>query len=398
MNTKYTTIKEQSGANHVKLVCGQPYEDYRMALIIKRTYKIVADGTCVLADEQEPVEEDSRTYDELQPPLVSPPCCDNDCFAFKEDTDIIVQGMAHTYGKPLRETTVGLRFRDVSREIRVYGDRVCGWGLDGRIVFSDPEPFEEMPVRYDRAYGGYDKTALDRYGDFIAEVMGPVRPEWKLDTTSPFHYPRNSAGKGYLVDADKKSVEGVNVPNLEFPFDPVLPERMAVGDTRQWVHAVLPACFDWSDQSWFPRIGYLGMIAPYEISGDTVMEIRQGWIAPDIFNCGSLFDLKYRIEFLQGASAGLACKGIMPGERFRISNMFAEYPERVIELPGEIPGAVVTPKWKDTKAMEPHLNTVVIRPEDETVILTWSCRTTVHRPYSPDELEKTPYRLSWNKP
>ena len=57
MTSTQTTVEFQP---HVKMVCGQPGEEYQLALIVKRTYRILPDGTCALAEEQEAVEEETE--------------------------------------------------------------------------------------------------------------------------------------------------------------------------------------------------------------------------------------------------------------------------------------------------------------------------------------------------
>ena len=65
------------------LICAQP-DEYRLALVIKRTYTILPDGRCALADEQEPLEDSFPLYEELEPPLIAPMSWDSDLLAFKE--------------------------------------------------------------------------------------------------------------------------------------------------------------------------------------------------------------------------------------------------------------------------------------------------------------------------
>jgi hypothetical protein len=394
--TTNTTLEEQPEWKNVHLVCGQPDEDYYLALIVKRTYQILPNGTCKKLDikEQEPVYEDSEVYEQVEAPLVSPTRQDNDCFAFKQATDVIVQGSAYAYKNACTSMVVTVKFRDIERQIRVFGDRCCDWNYDKRLRFTDPEPFERMPLRYDRAYGGQDKVALKRYGDPVVETMGSVRPEWNLEANSPYHYLRNPSGMGYIVQLDKESTENLQVPNLEFLFDPVTPERIAVSEPDKWMNGPLPACFDWCDQSWFPRIAYLGVLPSFPVE-QKPLEIAQGWSEPDLLSSASILDLNFRPEFLQGASAGLAVKGVRPNEMFFFENLFPQFPEVTVQLPGEIPEVSITPKWKDERSMESHLNTIVFRPDDWKVILTWSCRAKVHRPYTPDELRKTPFKLFW---
>lgn len=72
----------------------------------------------------------------------------------KRFVDVIVNGSAHApYGKRCRSITVELHVGDIHKKLKVTGDRKGKWGL---LSFSRPVPFSEMPIVYERAYGGSD--------------------------------------------------------------------------------------------------------------------------------------------------------------------------------------------------------------------------------------------------
>lgn len=379
---------------YLRIVCGQESDQFEIVVIVKRTYDIDPDGRCHLADQQEPVHDDAVPHEEVEPPRVSPPRFDNDCFAFKAATDLILQGAAYTYDSSRTQTTVELQVGDVHRAIRVHGDRQCEW-VRGLLQFTAAAAFERMPIRYDRAYGGQDVVALERNGDEICDAFDSVRPEWQLSTTSPYHYPRNPSGVGYLIQADTESTVGLHVPNLEFPFDPITPERLAVKDVDGWMSGPLPACFDWSEQSWFPRIAYLGFVPSHHTPAQAVQEIQQGWATHDLLAQRSIFNFEFRPEFAQGASAGLAIHDFSPTSVVQIRNMFPKQADVAVYLPGEIPQTRVVPKWKDAIPLKPHLGSVVIRPDESQVVMTWSCRGLAERPFGEDELAEMPYECRW---
>jgi len=379
---------------HIALAHAEIEDQDWLALVVKQTLAIGQDGGCHPVDSVEPLFDDSHPYEDLDPPESSPPRCDNDLFAFKESTDLIVQGVAHTYGRPVRETVVEVGFRGFTRQIRVFGDRVCSVSPDGKLTFTEPEPFESMPVRYDRAYGGFDHVALERQGDWLGDSFRDVRPEWKLDAITPFHYPRNPSGRGFLISADRESAEGAPVPNLDFPFDPVTPERMAVGDPLRWSIAPIPASFDWQHQAWFPRIGHLGLV-PEHTPDSTFREIEWQWCSPGILSQQSILQLHYDPRFVQGASAGLVVPNLQADETLNFRNLFPERPGVEIRLPGLIPRVTLYPKWREAHQTTSHLNSLVVRPDEGIAILVWSARTPVHRRFAGPELESTPYQLSW---
>ncbi len=389
-----TTTPEEH--DHIALVYAEVEGQDSLALLVKQTLVIGEDGRCEPTEPAEPIFDDSYPYEELEAPHVSPPRCDNDHFAFKRAADLIVQGNAQTYGTPLRETVVEVGLRGFARQIRVFGDRFCSVTAGGRLTFTDPELFETMPIRYDRAYGGFDRIGLERRGDWLADSFRDVRPEWGLDANTPFHYPRNPAGKGFLVSADRDSAEGVPAPNLDFPFDPVTPERMAVGDPLRWPTAPVPASFDWQHQAWFPRIAHLGVV-PEHASGSVFQEVEWRWCSAGILSQDSILQLHYDPGFLQAASAGLVVADLGPGERLRFRNLFPQRPEMEIHLPGLVPRVTLYPKWRGPLPTTPHLNSLVVRPDEGLAVLVWSARTPVHRRFAGPELESTPFELVWER-
>ena len=366
------------------LLCAEPDEHYRLALVIKRTYAIAPDGQCTFAEEQEPLEPGFPRYEELEPPQLSPTRWDSDLIAFKQATDVVIQGHAYAYGK--RATVdAELSFGSTSRTVRVHGERRCELH-NNRPVFTPAEPFEQMPIRYDRAYGGFDATALEREGDLVAEAIGPIEPDWGLGTSTRFHYPRNRTGAGYLIEATPEALESFVVPNLEFPFDPVTPERLAIGESRRWLSGPLPASFDWSDPGSFPRIAYLGEVPEYVADPETFSEVAQGWAPRDLLRLPSIAQLGRHPGFLQGASPGLAVGEVAPDETFLLRNLFPDRRERRVELPGWRPTVKIRLTATDHRETETRLNAVVIQPDHERVILVWSARCEVNRPYMPQEL------------
>ena len=378
------------------VVCGQCDGQFELALIAKRTYDISKDGVCSLSEKQERVWDDSFPHEEVEAPLVSPPRCDNDCFAFKQATDLVVQGAAYTYRSGKSKTNVSVSTGNLTRSINVYGDRIAEWKGE-RIQFSEPKEFERMPVRYDRAFGGQDRTALARHGDEIGEAFESIRPEWQLSTTTPYHYPRNPSGCGYLIEADAESVKTLRVPNLEFNFDPITPDRLAVGDPKAWMNGRLPASFDWCEQAWFPRVAYIGFTPEHDGSVKRPAEIDNGFASDDLLQDRSLYRMEFHPAFFQGASAGLAIKDFASDAVVQIRNMFPERPEMPVQLPGEAPWATLTPKWKEALPLTPHLSSVVIRPDNSQVVMTWSCRTIAERPYAPNETAEMPYTCEWKR-
>jgi uncharacterized protein YjbI with pentapeptide repeats len=98
----------------------------------------------------------------------------------KERGEVLVTGAAYPPGAPRPVCTARVAIGTVDKTLRVTGDRF--W-KDG--IASDPQPFAEMPLRYERAFGGEG-------------------------------YPQNPLGKGASpVQAGEEQVHAL--PNVEHP-------------------------------------------------------------------------------------------------------------------------------------------------------------------------------------
>lgn len=107
----------------------------------------------------------------------------------KRGVDLLAIGSAFAAGGPTRMLMAGMSIDDAYFGLAVIGDRRWrrrwpGWGA------TDPEPFTEMPMSWQRAFGGH------------ARVNGAELP--CVD---------NRLGKGYVLDP--AAAEGVELPNIE---------------------------------------------------------------------------------------------------------------------------------------------------------------------------------------
>lgn len=372
---------EEPETETCRLITGRPGGQPRIGLVMKRTYGFRPGGGCELLgpDDQDEVFDDEYPYEKVEPPKIAPVALDNDMWAFRSKTDLVVQGTAYAYFPKTRKHWVDVRAGGFSRPIRVYGERKVERGPDGELRFSKPEAFEAIPLRYDRAYGGCDLTALERYG--LAPVLRDLlrsRPEYEAVAETPFHYPRNPAGRGFLIEPDAESLARVDVPNFEFAFDPLTPERLAVGDPAKWIEAPLPAGMDWQSASWFPRLAYVGLAPLPEDFAGRVAEVERGWAAPDLLRTPSMFktpDRPLRPEFAQAASPGMSFEGFPPDAVVELYNLHRDYPVCTLELPGLVPRARLELGAGGIVNLEPHLNSIVIRPDHEQVVMTWCAHT-----------------------
>lgn len=378
-----------------KLVAGNAMGTYEIALIMKITFDINSAGQCVAADEQIPVIAAPATYDDLELPAVSPPCWDSDLYAFKPGTDVVVQGQAYSYSSPSKLVETQLQLEDAKRSIRVHGERHLEWH-QGQPRFTEAAAFEAMPIRYDRAYGGFDATLDTAPGELATQIMAQRSPDERWDAATRQYYPRNPSGCGYLTQLTPASSEGLKIPNLEFPFDIITPQRLAIGSANDWMQAPLPACFDWTDASWFPRIAYLGLTPEYTLPEEGVREVNHGWATPNLLQHKSVLQLQMHPTFQHGASPCLIRKQLQPSARFRLVNLFPDHPERQIQLTSKSPRVQIQLTANQTLETDSRLGTVVIKPDENKLIEVWSARATVTRPYGLNELENMTWNVQWN--
>jgi len=199
-------------------------------VVVKGTFRIRENGRVELADEQEPVHLVPVHFGD---PTASSLRYEADMVLTKPSTDILLHGTAYAPGgRPVPELDVSMAVGPVRKTLRVVGDRVWEEKLLGPRL-SEPVPFRQMPLLYERAYGG-------RHGE------------------PPQYEPRNPVGRGFVTD--KKALVGTVAPNIEYPGDP---KR--------------PAGFGPLAPAWLPRRSLAGTY-------DATWEEKRKPLVPDDFN------------------------------------------------------------------------------------------------------------------
>ncbi|EGO8362117.1 DUF2169 domain-containing protein [Escherichia coli] len=161
---------------------------------LKATWDIQPDGTTTLSDTPQQV-----NVGPVMNPDGNTLLYDTDLGLVKNATDIILNGHAIVPdGKFATYVVVGLKVGSVFRLARVYGDRV--W--NGKR-YNEPQPFNKMPLSYNK---------MSRGDDF---------PAYKSDF--------NPAG----ITVDSVPETGISVlPNIEFYGDETMPGFGAI--PRHW--------------------------------------------------------------------------------------------------------------------------------------------------------------------
>jgi hypothetical protein len=319
------------------------------SLLVKRTYDIVPDGPAARASEDKPLTATDQYYD-MGDPQTSTVQYESDLAPFKPLTDVVFVGKAVAAGgRPVAAMDVGLQVEGAGAKIvRVFGNRRA-LPKGGKLVFGEPEPFTEMEIRYDNAYGGKDKHAL---------------PE------GPFHYPRNDMGKGMLLKWRKGLEEGLELPNIEDPADLLTPEGLLLQTPEAWPRAPMPQGLGWYPRTGYPRAFHAGAIPPYVETGTMTKEEFLGLIWKDHIVLARKMKLPgFHVRYLLGASQGLSFPYLKGDEAIRLRGLTAEGMLRFL-LPGEKP-AMRLDIGKGSRELDPVLHTVQIRGAERQVDLVW---------------------------
>ncbi len=322
----------------------------------KETHTINADGYCTPAESQEPFIFDPAMQEEmdLQEPEIMP---------FKLATDLVVIGNAYAPGgKAVTQMTAAVEIDKISKEILVIGDRTCTYREGAPPLVSEPEPFQVMPICYERAYGGVDMTIEEQPLNSIMDTLNPPLGA----------YPRNDYGLGYALTNNPDRIEGLALPNLEDPHDRLSPERIIVWDINKWWQMPLPQSFDWFSPAWFPRAVYFGGIpAGYPADDRDVPEVQRGYIEPGLV--GELnekpFDQRLQLELANAASPGLILPYLKGNETILLKGMRPEGDWNIV-LPDNTPHILLRYKDKDYP-LETVPHTIIINTEEAKLTTIW---------------------------
>jgi hypothetical protein len=113
----------------------------------------------------------------------------------KPATDVVLLGSARSPAGGATSVDVKLTVAARTRTVRVFGKR--HWLAKGRGVPSDPEPFDEVALIWENAFGGEDMSPDDE----AARVWEPSNP----------------IGRGLVATGSKRDWKSEPLPNLEDP-------------------------------------------------------------------------------------------------------------------------------------------------------------------------------------
>ena len=302
-----------------------------LVVVLKATYALDGEGGMAPAETQRPVEWADRYAGD---PATSSVTYASDLAIGKASTDVVLTGSAYPRRAGDREGEVGVQVGAARATFRVFGDREWQSAL-GVTRMSRPEPFERIPLAYERAAGGTDDSpSAARDHDFDA---------------------RNPAGVGFLARRTRRVVDASRLPNFE----------RADALVRTPDDRPPPAPVGFVAPGWQPRVGFAGT---YD---DAWSETRSPLLPTD-------FDER----FFDVAPPGLTVSGRLRGNEHGAALGVSPTGLLRFTLPGLAPVAEVATRSAGVLPVDLGLDRVVVDGDggqSGEVVLVWSGSTRLAR-------------------
>jgi len=340
-------VAEKRAVEKVVLPGQTPQGEPILSVLVKRTYGIAPGKRCERAAQDRKLIPGDVPWGN---PLNTCVRYESDFVPFKLGTDVVLDGKAYApRGVATTSCDITLQVADRRKQVLVIGDRVARFVKDRAPVFTEPQAFTAMELRYERAYGGTDVYS---------------------NKATIYAYPRNPRGCGFVVANTEPSVDNLALPNLEDPRNRLTPERLCLGDYAKWPEQPMPMGLGWFPKTWLPRAGFAG-IMPGDRATEKELRAAYAQLVPpsqrEAYVKNTFPDMDFR--FFNGASPGLEMPYLTGTEEIAARNLS---PEGLFSfsLPGECPRIGLD---IGTGSQEPNvvLHTVMIHMEQRQVDLVW---------------------------
>jgi hypothetical protein len=256
-------------------------------------------------------------------PGFSAPAYESDYAPRKPRCDVLLNGSAYAPGgRPVERVTVSLQVGTVLKSFDVVGDRV--WRKRGIFTRrSKPKPFTVMPISYNNAFGGVDKT----------------HPKEKRHRA----HLENPVGIGFHSNLKAEFINGKPLPNTEENGRAIKRPR---GKYR-------PMALGPVGRGWQPRPSFAGT---YD----------QNW-QDNVF---PFLPADFREDYYQAAPLDQQMSYPRGGEQVVLKNL-SRIGETRFRLPSiKVPVEITNSAYERTK-VEAVLDTVLIEPDMDRLILLW---------------------------
>jgi len=288
--------------------------------IIKATYSIGSNGSLTIADKQISVNLGGEYWG--APETSSYKYEPEGAFA-KPATDVVLIGSAYAQVTGATEVYAAIRVGPIEKIVRVFGDRYWIKAL-GAISMTKSAEFERIPLIYERAFGGWDRSPMD-----------PQKHIFE---------PRNPVGTGFMPPRGSRE-DAVRLPNLEDP-------RFLI---KNHCDTPPPACFGFISPHWQPRASYAG----------TYDDAWQKQRMP-------LLPLDFNRRFFNAATPGLIAPGFLRGDEPVILKNITKNGRLSFTLPGvRPPDCRIQLRGRKDHTLKTQLDTVIINTDENLLFLLW---------------------------
>jgi hypothetical protein len=292
-----------------------------LVVVVKGTFALPHHGgEALLTPRQEPlVAADVHTGE----PGISAPLYESDYAPEKRRCDVILHGNAHAPGgRAAQQVQVALRVGSVNKTINVVGNR-SWYKVLGKVEPSAPKPFVTMPLSYNTAFGGVDRSHDD-----------PARHVAFL---------RNPVGVGFVATADARIIDGKPLPVTE-----KIGEAITAPDGNY-----TPVSFGPVGRGWEPRFRFAGT---YDQQWqDNVFPFLPADFDPAYFQCAPA---DQQTEYLRGGET-VELVNLTPQGRLSFRIPHQEVPVVFFRKKGE---------RHECRAVA---DTLILEPEQGRFMITW---------------------------
>ena len=310
----------QTGLN---LITDQTGTD-RVCAMVKGTFKL--DSKTEPAKKQLPLFHVNQYYGEPGKSSIKYP---TDFISGKINTDIGLIGSIHS-PEPVTKFSALLQAGELRKIITAFGDRY--WRKNVFLPgFSKtmPIPFKTMPLLYEHAFGGEDRTHNNSKKHGV--------------------YAGNPIGTGFRLNKD--AVKSHKLPNLENPKDLI----------RSWKDKPRVAGFGFIEPAWGSPLKYAGTY-------DDEWQEKQFPLLPKDF------DLRY----FNTASPGLVADGFFTGGEPVIIVNLSKKGDLRFNLP-KIKLSCMLRLGKDQISQTPDIWTVLFEPDEDRFYIVWGTSFAIGR-------------------
>jgi hypothetical protein len=296
--------------------------------VLKATYDVTPKGV-VVSGFQDPLKIDGEPYEK---PGASSYKYEPECSWLKPATDVVLIGSAVVARPGMTEVVVAFQVASLKKTVRVVGDRRFFKSI-ASVEMTKPAPFERIPLRWERAFGGWDLS----------------NPDMQKHTFEG----RNPVGVGYRGSGTRFE-EGLRAPNLEDPT------RAFKG----WGDRPPPAGFGFTSPNWEPRAKYAGTY-------DDKWSTERSPLVPKDFDR----------RFLSAASPGMVAHGYLQGGEVVVVGGVASTGPLAFRLPAIAPPTfLMEHAGREDQRVTSHLDTVIVNTDEAKVFLFWRGQVTVREP------------------